>query len=693
MTLPDALAHPKIRGTHLERPAYIYVRQSSPKQVAQNLESQYLQYQLAQRAETLGWHPEQVRIMDDDQGISAKNSAGRSGYQELVAEVSLGRVGIIFGWQVSRIARNNADWYHLLDLAALVDTLIADVDGVYDLRNYNDRLLLGLKGTMSEAELHWLHQRLDEGRLSQVRRGEYRQHLPTGLVRLENGVVVKDPDDQVRHAIELILLKFEELGSCGKVLRYFRRENILIPRRQRAGLFKGQLLWKPPTDSAIYETMRNPAYAGAFAYGRKQVDYVQQTPGRPATGRLARPMSEWLHLHQDVYPAYITWDQYLANQARLQQNSTLFRENAARAQGAPREGAALLQGLMVCGTCGCVMSVGYKRTPHYQCEALVKRAGEKSCLWLPGPPIEAVVVQAFFEALRPAQIDALAAILADQKAERQRLAQQWDERLKRAQYDVHLAERQYNAVDPDNRLVAAELERRWEVALRQLHDTQAAYDHFHETPPPSDLSPDLREKLTHLSETLPDVWPTLPYGQQKELLRCLIAQVICTKVAPDHVEVRIVWVSGHYSVVYAQPAISRLQDLADYEAMVRRIETLWREGLNNDQIAAQLTAEGFHSARRPDVPAITVQTIRLEHGWYLMLARSQNALELDGFLTVRGLAQQLGLDRSTVYRLIYDGRVEPRYVTRDPQSNVYLIQNDPQMIERLRNRPSANHLR
>lgn len=643
MNPADALAHPKIHTTHLARLAYIYVRQSSPKQVAHNIESQQLQYQLAQRAEALGWRTEQIRIMDDDQGISAKDSAGRTGYQQLVAEISLGQVGIVFGWQVSRIARNNADWYHLLDLAALVDTLIADVDGVYDLRNYNDRLLLGLKGTMSEAELHWLRQRLDEGRMNKVRRGEYHQHLPTGLVRLETGTVVKDPDDQVRHTIELILLKFEELGSCGKVLRYLRQENILLPRRQRAGLFKGQLLWKPPTDSAIYETVRNPAYAGAFAYGRKQVDYTQQTPGKPSTGRLARPMDEWLHLQQDVYPAYITWEQYLANQERLRQNATVFQKRQAGAQGAPREGAALLQGLMTCGYCGCTMSVGYKRTPHYQCGALVKRAGEKSCLWLPGLPIEAVVVQAFFEALRPAQIDALAAVLADQQAERQRLVQQWEERLKRAQYEAQLAERQYNAVDPANRLVAAELERRWETALRHLQGTQADYDGFQQTSMPSTLSPDLRTQLAHLSETLPDVWETLPYDQRKELLRCLIARVICTKVAPDRVEVRIVWVSGHYSTVYAQPPISRLRDLANYEVMVLRIETLWSEGLNDKQIAAQLTAEGFHSARRPHVPAITVQKIRLEHGWHLTLARSKNALELDGYLTVQGLAEQLGL--------------------------------------------------
>ena len=584
----------------------------------------------------------------------------------------------------------NTDWYHLLDLAALVDTLIADVDGVYNLRNYNDRLLLGLKGTMSEAELHWLRQRLDEGRLSKVRRSEYRQHLPTGLIRLEDGQVVKDPDDQVRHVIDLIFHKFEELGSCGKVLRYCRQEQILLPRHQRAGLFKGQLLWKPPTDSAIYETIRNPAYAGAFAYGRKQVDYTRQTPGKPATGRLHRPMDEWLHLQQDVYPAYITWEQYLANREQLRQNATRFQRRQNGAQGAPREGAALLQGLIVCGYCGCTMSVGYKRTPHYACHALVKRAGQSSCLWVPGLPIEAVVIQAFFEALRPAQIDTLAAVLADQQAERQRLTQHWKERLKRAQYDAQLAERQYTAVDPDNRLVAAELERRWETALHHLQDTQTAYDQFQHTPFPATLSAELRAQLAHLSETLPQVWESLPYAQRKDVLRCLIARVICTKQAADCVEVRIVWISGHCSTVYAQPAISRLQDLADYDLMLQRIEALWRDGMNDKQIAAQLTAEGFHSARSPHVPAGTVQKIRLKQGWYLALERSRNALELDGYLTVRGLAKELDVDPSTVYRLIYREKIDPRYVRREPQSNVYLIQHDPDLIECLRNRSSAN---
>ena len=353
-------AHPKVQAIHQQRLAYVYVRQSSPKQVAQNLESQQLQYQLAQRAEELGWRSEQVRIIDEDQGLSGKESAGRDGFQDLVAEVSLGQVGIVFGYQVSRLARNNADWYHLLDLAAVFDTLIADADGVYNLRDYNDRLILGLKGTMSEAELHWLHQRLDDGRMNKVRRGEYRQRLPTGLVRLDDGTVIKHPDDQVRHTLELVFQKFEELGSCSKVMRYLRRADILLPRQQLSGPFQGQLVWKHAAESAIYGIIKNPAYAGAFAYGRTRVDPTRRQPGKRSSGIIQCPMEDWQHLQLDVYPAYISWDQYLANQERLHQGATRFAQQTTRKPGNPREGAALLQGLAVCGECGHRLSAGYK---------------------------------------------------------------------------------------------------------------------------------------------------------------------------------------------------------------------------------------------------------------------------------------------------------------------------------------------
>jgi DNA invertase Pin-like site-specific DNA recombinase len=680
----------KIRAEHLRRLAYIYIRQSTFKQVERNRESQANQRQLVQRAEALGWSRERIRVIDIDQGLSGKGSEYRQGFQELVAEISLGHVGILFGYEVSRLARNNGDWYHLLDLATVFGTLIADSDGVYDPRLYNDRLLLGLKGTMSEAELHLLCQRLDAGRMSQVLRAEYRQRLPTGLIHLPDGTVVKDPDDQVRHVIELVLRSFEELGSCQKVLRYLRDENVLLPRRQTAGLHSGELIWKPPSEAAIYDIIRNPAYAGAFAYGRTQADPTRRNPGQPASGRVHKSMENWIHLQLGVYPTYISWEQYLVNQERLHQNGMRYNRHSEDAQGAAREGEALLQGLATCGVCGNRMYVSYKRSSRYLCCALAKRFGGATCISVHGPSIDAVVVQAFFEAIRPAQLDALEAILGAQQVERQCLVQQWEERLKRARYEAHLADRQYRAVDPDNRLVAAELEHRWEQKLQQLQEVSEDYERFQQTPSALELSPELRDQFQRISETLPELWPSLSNVQKKDLLRSLISRVILSKEAADRIEVRIVWISGHYSVAYAQPPIHRQRDAASYEQIVARIEALWQQGLDDEAIAAQLTAEGFRSPRCSVVSPLTIMNIRLERGWHLKLWQCRNALELDGDLTVRGLADRVQADPSWVYRRIYDGTISSNHVSRHPQSKVYLIKDDPELIEQLRQRLERN---
>jgi DNA invertase Pin-like site-specific DNA recombinase/uncharacterized protein YndB with AHSA1/START domain len=678
----------KITPLHIQRWACIYVRQSTMKQVEQNRESQLNQYHLVQHAESLGWARERIRVIDADLGLSGQGSDYRSGFQELVAEVSLGHVGIIFGYEVSRLARNNSDWYHLLDLAAVFSSLIADTDGVYDPRLYNDRLLLGLKGTMSEAELHLLRLRLEGGRLSQVRRGAYRQHLPTGLVRQSDGQVAKDPDAQVRHVIEMIFSEFVRLGSCRQVLTYLKRNDILLPRHQTAGFHKGELLWKPASEAAAYDILRNPAYAGAFVYGRKQVDPSRQRPGHPSSGRLRRSLEEWIHLQQDAYPAYITWEQYLANQDRLHRNAMRYTEQTShQALGATREGSALLQGLATCGLCGHLMRVAYKSSQRYCCSAMVKEfASSESCMSLHGPSIDQVVTQAFFDAIRPSQLDALEAVLATEKAERQRLGQQWEERLQHARYEAHRAQKQYNAVDPENRLVAAELEKRWEATLHDLQKTREAHERFlHDSDRPQ-LTPELCEQFRHISEALPALWRNgqLSNSQKKELLRTLIARVILKRLAPDAVEIKIVWVSGHYSVHYAQPPIRHESDVTGYPEMVERIRVLWEQELADRQIAAQLTTEGFHSARSTGVTVLAVQRVRRDHGWHLHLEQSRNALELGGYLTPRGLACLLGVNRQWVYRNLGNGAIDPQCFVRHPQSKVYQIRNDDETIARIR---------
>jgi DNA invertase Pin-like site-specific DNA recombinase len=500
-------SHPKVTPWHLQRLAYIYVRQSTVKQMRHNPESQQYQYRLRQRAQELGWTPERILIIDSDLGKSGRDASEREGFQELVAEVSLAHVGIVFGYEVSRLARNNRDWYHLLDLAALFGTLIADNDGVYDPRLYNDRLLLGLKGTMSEAELHLLRQRLDEGRMTQVKRGAYRQGLPTGYLRAPDGTVSKDPDDQVRHVIELMFAKFEELGSIAKVVRYFRQQKILLPRRQSSGPRYGQILWKVANGYAVADMLKNPTYAGAFAYGRSQGDPTRRKPGRPASGRIRKPRAEWLHLQQAVYPAYISWEQYLANQARIEQNGLRFFELREKAQGIEREGAGLLQGMVVCGHCGHHMQTVYKHTPRYMCRGLVRTTEAPSdCNSVRSPATDDAVVAAFMAAIQPAQLDALDAILQEQRQEREGLERQWQEQIRRVQYEAQLAQRQYDAVDPQNRLVAAELERRWEAKLLQMRQTEEEYHHFQQTPLPDGVPAELREQFQQVSQSLPALW-------------------------------------------------------------------------------------------------------------------------------------------------------------------------------------------
>lgn len=683
------LEHPKVSSFHLERLAYIYVRQSSLKQVYHNQESQMNQYRLQQRAQELGWAPDRIRVIDSDLGYSGQEAQPRVGFQELVAEVSLGHVGIVFGYEVSRLARNNRDWYTLLDLAAMFGTLIADNDGVYDPRLYNDRLLLGLKGTMSEAELHLLHQRLAEGRLNQVRRGAYRQRLPTGYLRLADGSVVKDPDDQVRHVIELVFAKFEELGSVNRVMRYLRQHKILLPRRQNAGPQANQLLWKVASEAALSDLIRNPTYAGVFVYGRRQADPRRRQPGRPATGRVHQPMAEWLHIQHDMYPAYITWEQYLANQDRLHQNSLRFVENRQRAQGIVREGPGLLQGLLVCGQCGHHLYTVYKDTPRYHCRGLARTIDTVgTCLSVRAPVVDEVVIHAFFEAIQPAQLDALEAILASQNEDRQRLERQWGEQRKRAEYEVALAQRQYDAVDPDNRLVAAELERRWEEKLQQLRQVEEDYHHFQQTPLPHTIPPHLRELFREVSQRLPELWPVLTNVQKKELLRSLIAQVTVKRPLPDQIELRIVWISGHYTDYTAFTPINREQDVSGYDQMVQRIHELWQQGYTDAQMAQQLTGEGFHSARSAHVTADSVMKIRLARQWYLPFEQLRRQGKVDDYVTARTLAKQLDVNYHTIYRYIYKQVIPAEYVRHDAQTGIYLIRNDAQLIEQLQQRLS-----
>lgn len=666
----------KITAHHREQPAYVYVRQSTLKQVQQNQESRNNQYALVHRAVELGWPPERVHLIDADLGQSGQDSQ-RPGFQELVAAVSLGKVGLILAYEASRLARNNTDWYTLLDLATIVGTLIADTEGVYDPRDYNDRLLLGLRGILSEAELHTLRLRMAAGRQRQIERGDYQQHVPTGLVRLEDGRVVKSPDLAVQRTIELVFQRFAALGSGQKVLRSLRDEGILLPRQQRGGLHAGQLLWRKPTQSALMDLLHNPAYAGAFVYGRKG-SHPDRRPGQRRQVR--RPMEEWTTIHQGVYPAYISWEQFMANQARLADNASDFTR---RARGAPRQGCALLAGLVACGRCGYPMRVTYKPQQRYTCTALAAEYGAATCLHVDGASLEAVVVEAFFAALALAELDLLEEVVAAQQADRVRVAQHYADQIGRAEYEARLAQRQYQAVDPENRLVAAELERRWELALRAVAEAREAAEAFAHQPATPSLTLELQAQLRDLGQHLPQLWADgrLTPAHQKELLRSLIRRVIVTKPLPDVLEAKIVWVSGAVTPLKVYPAILRETDLQEYERLVERILALGTEGYHDAEIARLLTAEGLRSARSRRIPVSLVGEIRRARGQISLTEQFKTQPKIDGCWTVFGLAQELAVHRNWLYTRIRQGTLPAK---RHPVVGHYLIPDEPQMLATLR---------
>jgi DNA invertase Pin-like site-specific DNA recombinase len=669
----------KITAQHLARRACVYIRQSDPKQVRLNRGSQYNQYALVDHAVRLGWIPERIQVIDEDLGHSSLES-DRHGFAALVSEVSLGRVGLVLAYEASRLARSNADWYRLLDLAALVGTLIGDADGLYDPRDYNDRLLLGLRGMLSEAELHLLKLRLKEGRLRRVERGEYRHHVPTGLTRLPDGRVVKDPNQAVQHAIGLVFASFAGLGSVPKVLRRLRAEAILLPRFQTSGLHAGHLLWKRPSESAISEILTNPAYAGTFVYGRRPL-----VPGTHRQGR--RKLEEWPTVRHAMYPAYISWEEYLANQDRLQQNYGRYLQHR---RGAVREGNALLAGLVVCGRCGRHMRVAYKASTRYFCEAMSRAYAAPTCQHLVATEIEQAVVAAVFEAIQPAELDLLDQVLQSQAADHERLARQYALQVQRATYEAGFAERQYQAVDPENRLVAAELERRWEQALRALAQAQEQAERFAQQPPEPQLDPALRAHLAELSTRLPELWTSgrLRVDHKKELLRSLILQVILKRLKPHTIEVRIVWLSGAVSTLMVHPAIHRIVDVEGYPHLVERVLDLSAQGLTDAQMAVQLSREGFRSARRRDISAAVVVAVRARAGETSVLKRLSNQEQIDGSWTVRGLARELGVDRDWVYNRITSGTIPAAHYR---QSHYYVIDDDPQLLARLRTLVSAQH--
>jgi DNA invertase Pin-like site-specific DNA recombinase/transposase-like protein len=648
----------KITVSHLRRAAVIYVRQSTLAQVDRNRESTARQYDLVARAAGLGWPRTGIRIVDDDQGVSGASTAGRSGFAELAAQVGLGQVGIVVSLEVSRLARNNTDWYRLLDLAGMTDTLIADADGVYHPALFNDRLLLGMKGTMSEAELHILRARLDGGIRNKAARGELRRGLPVGLVWGEaDGQILLHPDEAVRGVIAAIFERFPTCGSARAVWLWLKEQGLKMPlqRNVYAGA-DGEIIWVEPTYTAVHKVLTHPVYAGAYVYGKTRVERYVDEHGAVKVRRRGLPRGQWQVLIPEHHPGYIGWDTYQGNQARIGANTRPLAHQPGT--GAVREGCALLQGLATCGVCGRKLAVLYqgptKATPGYYCAtgSLVNGRGVFH-MRIGGVAIETAVVDTFLAALAPAALQACLAAARHLEDGHDTALAQWRREVQRAQYAAGRAERRYRAVDPDNRLVARGLETEWEQALTALADAQGELA-GRETARPKTLSNQEGAAILALGDNLDHVWaaPSTTDRDRKQLLRTLLDEVNITvdrEAAQAHLILR--WKGGAISelTVSTKRAQPRLRTDEDTIDLLRRLAVHYPDAV----IAGILNRQGRRTARGLSYTASRVQSLR--HHYTIACYQPAEQPQDGPVLTIAEAAAQLGVAPSTLHRWLGDG--------------------------------------
>jgi DNA invertase Pin-like site-specific DNA recombinase len=675
----------KIEDRHLEQLAFVYVRQSDPQQVRRHRESTDLQYQLVQLAIQLGWSQDRIVVIDEDLGITAKHIEGRAGFQRLMTEVGLDHAGIIIGIEMSRLARSCKDWYQLLELCALFGTVLADPDGVYDPGNYNDRLLLGLKGTMSEAELHIMNGRLAAGRMNKARRGELFNHAPIGYLRTVSGEMVLDPDEQVQWVVRMIFDKFQELDSLNSLLQYLVYHQILLGFRPHYGANRGQLEWRRPNRPTLQNILHHPIYAGAYSYGRRAVDPRRKIPGRPTTGRTVVPANECAVLLKDRLPAYITWERYEANLAKLAENQA----RAARL-GSPREGPSLLGGILTCGKCGCRMVVGYQGKEAYLRYTCMRRKvdyGEPLCQSLAGKRLDDLVSEQVLAALEPASLELSVKAAKDIEQERARLHRHWKQQLERVRYDVERAARQYQVVEPENRLVARELESRWEQALVKQRQTEEEYARF-ERQQPGRLSEDEMQSVRSLSADIPAIWhaSSTSSKDQQTIVRHLIDRVIVTVHGEsERVDVTIHWAGGFESQYEQIRPVARYDQLTDYRRLIGRILELRKEGHTSGRIADVLNQEGFRPPKRRSTynTAMVRQLLsrNLRSDAHSRSSDDANPLNPNEWF-LADLAHELKMPATTLHNWLRRGWVESRKLQN--RQGHWVLWADEDEIRRLR---------
>jgi DNA invertase Pin-like site-specific DNA recombinase len=651
---------PKISDAHRAKLAVVYVRQSTPQQVIENRESLARQYALANHARSLGWTTERVLVIDEDLGLSGRTADMRLGFQRLLAEVSMDHVGLVLGLEMSRLSRSCKDWHHLLEVCAIFGALLADQDGIYDPSDPNDRLLLGLKGQISELELHTIRSRLVRGKLNKARRGELFINAPTGYVKTPAGGLALDPDEQVRFVVRLLFDKFDELGTAHSVAGYMRQNHICLGVRPHTGPNRGNLEWRPALASTVHRILTHPVYAGTYAYGRTPIEPKRRRRnGQP--GIRHAPMAEWAVTLHDRLPAYISWQHYLRNVERLRQNRT-----TATTRGTAHQGIALLSGLVFCGRCGRrkIVLYGKKSRPRYECVTHLQPGESRICPGISAAALDAAVGDRVLQALTPAGIELSLTAAEDIERERARLDSHWRAELDRTGYEAHLAERSYRAVDPGNRLVARTLEQRWEESLRRERETREGYDRFRRELPRR-LSPEDLERIRALAADIPSLWSATDttVADRKEIVRALVERVTVTVHGnTEQAVLRVDWIGGTSIEHALRRPISRYERLRDFPRMRSLVVAGVAAGQTAEEIANCLNREGFRPPSyrvdrfTPELARVLVYRLGLSPR-----RRPAELLSADEWWG-RDLADELGLSYNRLKDWVTKGYVHVRRV-------------------------------
>jgi DNA invertase Pin-like site-specific DNA recombinase len=668
-----------ISEQHLNRTAYVYVRQSTLAQVRHHQESTERQYALRQKALELGWREPSIQILDRDLGKSGKQIAGREDFKTLVAEVSMGLVGAVFALEVSRLARSNLDWHRLLELCALTGTLVIDEDGCYNPADFNDGLLLGLKGTMAQAELHLLRGRLLGGKLNKARKGELRFPLPVGLCYDQDNRIVLDPDEEVQGAVALVFRLFHETGSAFAVVQRFAETKLRFPKRSYGGAWDGKLIWGRLTHGRVLSMLKNPAYAGMYVFGRYQYHRQIRPTGEVHQRMRKVPMADWRVRLEKHHEGYIGWDEYLKNQERLEKNRTNGGEMML--SGPAREGLALLQGMLLCGHCGRALTVRYMGNggiyPCYLCNRLrCDGLAHKDCVNFRCDLLDHVVAEEVLRALEPAQLELALAALEELEARDRTIGRQWQMRLERAEYEAALAERRYLEVDPSQRLVAATLERRWNAALLQWEELQKQAAQFRQQQARV-ATPEQKTKVLALANQLPQLWyaPTTQPKDRKQMLRLLIKDITVEKsTIPKQLLAHIRWQGNTCTDLLVQLP-PNMADRVRYPAeIIDRVREMARH-LHDTDIVERFRQEGCISTTGKPYSTAIIRWIRFRHRIPPAVLRKPDEL------TVAQVAKRFGVSPGVVYYWIERGHLQARKVNAGSPYWITINESEEQKLQ------------